>query len=165
MAYWQVLASGLAALALASCTSGPGEGRKRQSSPPPTAAEAAAADQGAAEAARLAASPDAGPPLSEAAARVLLAQRFRVAGFRVRQDVRIRGQGFDLTADGFDPAKKVGFEYIAAEERGTDLLAEERSALARDPALDLLVVQAADSAQLTRAADSFLAKHQQPTPP
>lgn len=61
------------------------------------------------------------PPASESAARALLDRRFRAAGFRIVNDVRVVTGTAALTCDGYDPVRKVGFEYIAAAERGTDV--------------------------------------------
>ncbi|MEM9487643.1 MAG: hypothetical protein AAGC55_00795 [Myxococcota bacterium] len=102
---------------------------------------------------------DDGPPLSEAAARAVLARRFRAAGFRIRADVRLRSDGppsVDLTVDGYDPAARVGFEYIDASERGRDLSAAERNALTGDPDRRILVIDSASRAHVMNAADTFL---------
>ena len=97
--------------------------------------------------------------LSEAAARSILARRFRAAGLRVRYDVLLTRPGaFDITVDGYDPARKVGFEYVDAAERDTDLHAAERDALARDPEHRVLVVDAIDAAGLDVQITRFLAQ-------
>jgi hypothetical protein len=98
-----------------------------------------------------------GARLSEAAARALLSERFRAAGFRVRYDVLVTRDGaFALTVDGYDPAHRVGFEYVATAERDTDLDAAERAALAREREQRILIVDAADSADLEAEAARFL---------
>ncbi len=98
-----------------------------------------------------------GSRLSEAAARALLSERFRAAGFRVRYDVPVARDGaFALTVDGYDPAHRVGFEYVATAERDTDLDAAERAALAREREQRILIVDAADSAGLEAEATRFL---------
>lgn len=100
---------------------------------------------------------DDGSQLSEAAARALLAQRFRAAGFRVRYDVPVAREGaFALTVDGYDPVRRVGFEYVATAERDTDLDASERAALAHERSPRILIVDAADAASLDAAASRFL---------
>lgn len=97
--------------------------------------------------------------LSEAAARAILARRFRAAGFRVRYDVPIARPGaFDVTVDGYDPVRQVGFEYVDTAERDTDLHAAERAALERDPAHRILVVDATDAAGLEARITRFLAQ-------
>lgn len=97
-----------------------------------------------------------GPPLSEGGARRLLAERFRAAGFRILHDIRITTAGVDLTVDGYDPARKVGFEYVASEERNTDLTAAERIALRDQREHRLLVVDATSAAAVIAAARRFL---------
>ncbi len=95
-----------------------------------------------------------GEPLDEAAARFLLAARFRAAGLRVVEDVTIQVGDVALAVDGFDPARRVGFEYVAAEEREVELDAARR--LAGGTALRILVVDAASADEVERAADLFL---------
>jgi hypothetical protein len=102
----------------------------------------------------------AGPVLSEAEARAILAERFRAAGFRVRYDVPIARPGaFELTVDGYDPERGIGFEYVAVDERGTDLDDSERAALARDREHRILIVDATDAAGLDALVSAFLARH------
>lgn len=96
------------------------------------------------------------PPASESAARALLDRRFRAAGFRIVNDVRVVTSTAALTCDGYDPARKVGFEYIAAAERGTDVSRAEIAALAAQRTYRLLVVQAAPLAAVDAAAQRFL---------
>ena len=110
----------------------------------------------------------AGPPLTEAVARALLAKRFRAAGFRIRDDVRVRSESptaalgdadpsFDLTVDGYDPEAKVGFEYIDPAEVGSDLLAEERAALGRENSGPrILILDPAPQSRILEQADEFL---------
>jgi hypothetical protein len=96
--------------------------------------------------------------VSEAEARTILAARFRAAGYRVRHDVRVVGDGFELTVDGYDPEARVGFEYIAPAERDTDLVAEERARLARDRTYRILVLDPMTRSALEQQADAFLAE-------
>ena len=93
------------------------------------------------------------PPVSEVDARDLLRREFRDAGLRVVSDVRLRGAGFDITVDGYDPEREVGFEYVAADEVDTDVAAGEREALAASDSRVLLVdASSADAlALVTRA--------------
>ncbi len=116
--------------------------------PPPAVSDAAPPD---------AAPPDAAPPIAEAYARLLLDARFRAAGLRILADRRVTGDGYDVTLDGWDPARRIGFEYVAPEEVGTDLDETERAALAADSTLHVLVVDGTSAARLTAAADAFLA--------
>jgi hypothetical protein len=95
-----------------------------------------------------------GEPLDEGAARFLLAARFRAAGLRVLEDVSLQVGDVAVVVDGFDPARRVGFEYVAAEEREVELDAARR--LAAAPSLRILVVDAASADEVERAADAFL---------
>jgi len=100
-----------------------------------------------------------GPPaegdrLDEASARWLLASRFRAAGLRVVEDVTIEADGIALVVDGFDPGRRVGYEYVAPEEREVELDAARRVAAQADPRI--LVVDAAGAESIERAIDAFL---------
>ena len=95
--------------------------------------------------------------LDEASARFLLAHRFRAAGFRIVADVPLDEAGVALTVDGFDPERRVGYEYVAADERGVELDEAERARLARLGGATLLVLDAADAAAVSALADRFLA--------
>lgn len=100
---------------------------------------------------------DASTAMSEAAARAVLSERFRRAGFRIRYDVRVRVDGqFDITFDGFDPDEQVGFEYVDEVERGTDLVDAERAALESSGDYRVFVIDAVDPAVLAASADMFL---------
>lgn len=156
------IAAGLVALALA-----PACARGRDGRHAPAAAEHVAPDDGpddgpddARDAGTLASrtpAGDEGSQLSEEAARTLLAERFRAAGFRVRYDVAIARTGaFALTVDGYDPVHRVGFEYVATAERDTDLDAAERAALARERSERILIVDAAGADGLDAAVTRFL---------
>jgi hypothetical protein len=110
-----------------------------------------------------------GPALTEAAARALLAERFRAAGFRVRYDVQVAREGaFALTVDGYDPARRVGFEYVAEAEAGADLDPDERTALARDHEQRILIIDAAGAAgaadEVRGLAERFLQALDTPGP-
>jgi hypothetical protein len=97
-----------------------------------------------------------GEPLDEASARRLLAARFRAAGLRIVADVPLDLGGVTLVADGFDPARKVGYEYVATDERGIELDAGERARLPALVEVRLLIHDAASADDLERAADRFL---------
>lgn len=102
--------------------------------------------------------PTAPPPLGEAAARRELARRFRAAGYRILVDVPVHLPGVDLVADGFDPQRGVGYEYVAAGERGLELDAAARARLAHDPRVRILVIDAAPLARWSRSVDQFLSR-------
>lgn len=97
------------------------------------------------------------PPIAEVTARALLAERFRAAGFTIKYDVRLRSASYDVTVDGFDPVAGVGYEYIDVAERDTDLVSAERSALAADDEVRILVIDAVAAPRLEAATASFLA--------
>lgn len=97
------------------------------------------------------------PPASEMVARALLAEQFRRAGYRVRYDVTVGEPGrFEFTVDGYDPEARVGYEYIALEERETDLVESELRALANESDYRILVLDAAAPEALTGLAEAFL---------
>lgn len=101
------------------------------------------------------------PPASEVVARAILAERFRGAGLRVRYDVAIGRPGqFQFTADGYDPRSRVGYEYVAAAERDTDLAAAERLVLEGDPEYRILIIDAAPVSSIEEQAARFLAEVQ-----
>jgi hypothetical protein len=145
---------GFAIVILALCTCGRNGDRPPPSSAPVPAEEPAAAGS-AADLARPAPAPP--PPLAEVAARSLLAGALRGGGLRILQDVRVQGTGYDVTLDGWDPARRIGFEYIAPEEVDTDLDAAERAALAADATLTVLILDAAAEAAIQPRLDTFLA--------
>lgn len=100
---------------------------------------------------------EAEPFASEFEARAVLAERFRQAGFRIRYDVTLVIDGdIEVTVDGYDPASKIGFEYVAADERETDLSAAERSALEGRAEHRILIVDAAPLGRVGERADEFL---------
>jgi hypothetical protein len=98
-----------------------------------------------------------GEHLDEASARRLIAARLRAAGLRVVEDVPLRAEGLDVTLDGFDPARRVGYEYVAADERGADLDDGERGRLAGLADARVLVVDSAGAEQVTAAVERFAA--------
>ena len=109
---------------------------------------------------------DAGPALTEAAARALLAERFRAAGLRVRYDVEVARDGaFTLTVDGYDPARRVGFEYVAEDEQDGALDPDERTALARDPEHRILLIDATGDAEVRARTERFLQALEPTGPP
>lgn len=136
-------------LALVGCGGAPGGADHR------TRGEVRAAESAPSHAA--AAAPTSREALDEATARRILAGRFRAAGLRILEDVPLETGGVTLVADGFDPARRVGYEYIAAEERDLELDAGERERLAGMTAVHILVTEKAVAGDLERAADAFLA--------
>src|SRR5690606_11448149 len=97
-------------------------------------------------------------PASEVEARGVLAARFRGAGLRILADVRVElPGGGEVTLDGFDPDRRIGFEYVAAGEADTDLSASERESLEAGIAGRVLVVDAAPAAVVDERAAAFVA--------
>jgi hypothetical protein len=95
---------------------------------------------------------DAGPDVTEAQARAVMARAFRAAGLRIREDLVVAG----VTLDGGDPARKVGYEYVAVEERGLDMTPQARKALAAEDGWRVLIVEATDAAGLRARVDAFV---------
>jgi hypothetical protein len=96
------------------------------------------------------------PPLDEGPARRLLAGRFRDAGLRIVEDVALAAP-VAITLDGFDPERRVGFEYIATEE-ARDLAEVDRAVLARSADPRVLVLPACGPSRCAAAAEAFLAQ-------
>jgi hypothetical protein len=122
--------------------------------PPSTAAASPSAPSGAPEAEPTAHTADA---LDEASARLLIAARFRAAGFRVVEDALLRVDSVELTLDGFDPARRVGYEYVAADERDADLTDDERAAVPSLPGVRVLIVESSGAESIAGTVDRFLA--------
>ena len=147
----RALASGVPLLALVACggTAPGGADLTARSQPsaagsPPSAAARADAPSG--------------EPLDEASARRLIAGRMRAAGLRIVEDVTLEVSGVSLVADGFDPVRRVGYEYVAAEERGLELDAAERERLSGLDSVRILVAEPAPAADLERTVEAFLAE-------
>ncbi len=124
-------------LALVGCGGGSGE---RAPTPQPTLRADAAPGRDAAPA-----PPDAGPTLTEAQARAFIAERFRAAGLRIRQDVPVGG----VTLDGADPQEHIGYEYVAEGDVAGAPKVEGWS---------ILIIEATDVTQLTTRVDAFLSE-------
>ena len=101
--------------------------------------------------------------MTEASACALLKARFEKAGYAIAENVAFDEDGVAFEVDGFDAAKRVGYEYITDEAGDTwdvdnDVIA--KLAERRDAGeLFILVVgesEAPDAAALGRAADLFL---------
>jgi len=148
------LAWPLAPWALAFALTACGRGSERT---PPTPALREAGAPAADDPEPAAQPPAPRPPLGEAAARALLAGALREAGLRILHDVRVQGPGYDITLDGWDPARRVGFEYIAPEEVDTDLAASEREALTAATDLHVLILDAADHPTIESRLATFVA--------
>jgi hypothetical protein len=95
----------------------------------------------------------------------LLAARFAAAGLAVAEHVRFQEGGLDVTLDGWDAARRVGYEYIttAAGDRAefTPEVVAALEARMQKGELYLLLLderELPDGELLTRAADGFLAE-------
>ncbi|MEO8841959.1 MAG: hypothetical protein ABI591_30025 [Kofleriaceae bacterium] len=122
--------------------------------------------------------------MTEKAACALLKARFQKAGYKIAENVAFDEDGIAFDVDGFDAAKRVGYEYVTDEAGDTwDVGSDVGAALeARRDAGELFILvvgeaDAPDAAALGRAADLFLgqleappkkkpaAKKPPPTPP
>jgi len=102
--------------------------------------------------------------MEERRACALLKARFEQAGFAIEENRAFDEKGIRFEIDGFDAARRVGYEYITAEAGDSwdvdgDVIAalEERR---RTGELHILVVDEADApdeAALSARADAFLA--------
>ncbi len=102
--------------------------------------------------------------LDEASARLLIAGRLRAVGLRVVADVPLGAGGVEVTLDGFDPARRIGYEYVAADERGHDLEDAERERLAGVAGTRVLVIDSGDAEAVESAVERFLAAGAGPSP-
>ena len=100
--------------------------------------------------------PDAENLLSEVSARRILNQRFRNAGYRILNDSLWKEEDIEVTLDGYDPEKEVGFEYIAPSEVGVDITDAETHRLRGHRAI--LVVEPMSKQRLERYIEEFLSK-------
>jgi len=101
--------------------------------------------------------------MTEKDACALLKARFQKAGYKIAENVAFDEDGVAFEVDGFDAAKRVGYEYITDEAGDTwDVGSDVVAALeARRDAGELFILvvgeaDAPDAAALGRAADLFL---------
>lgn len=101
--------------------------------------------------------------MTEQAACALLKARFENAGYAIQDNVAFDEDGVAFEVDGFDAAKRVGYEYItdeAGDSWDVDNEVIAKLAARRDAGgLFILVVgesEAPDAEALGRAADLFL---------
>jgi hypothetical protein len=101
--------------------------------------------------------------MTEQSACALLKARFEKAGYAIAENVAFDEDGVAFEVDGFDAAKRVGYEYItdeAGDSWDVDNEVIAKLAARRDAGeLFILVVgeaEAPDAAALGRAADLFL---------
>ena len=128
----------LIAVCLAACGSAPAPAPLAPTSAPRQAPPAAAAEPP--------------PTITEIEARVILTEAFRAAGYRILYDVPVPLGSATVAIDGFDPEKKVGFEYRAAAET-----AAWTGDLPAGIDARILVIDAADRDTVEQKAAAFLA--------
>jgi hypothetical protein len=93
----------------------------------------------------------------------LLRERFEAVGLSLVEGFALRLAGRAVHLDGYDPARRVGFEYVTTEagdraELTADVLAELEERMAAGELYVLLVDEreVSDEGVLTRAAEHFL---------
>ena len=101
--------------------------------------------------------------MDERAACAQLKRRFEAAGFQIRENQTFDEGGVRFDIDGFDAARRVGYEYVTEEAGdGWDVDGEVIAALAerrKRGELHVLIVDEADApdaASLDHAIDEFL---------
>jgi len=109
--------------------------------------------------------------VEERAACAQLKRRFEAAGFRIKENQTFDEDGVWFEIDGFDAARRVGYEYVTAEAGdGWDVDGDVIAALAeRRKAGELYVLvvdegDAPDAASLDQTIDAFLAELPAPKP-
>lgn len=110
--------------------------------------------------------------MEERRACALLKARFEQAGFAIAENLAFDEGGIRFEIDGFDAARRVGYEYLTSEAGDSwdvdgDVIAalDERR---KKGDLHILVVDEADApdeAALTARADAFLAALPKAAPP
>jgi acetyl esterase/lipase len=98
---------------------------------------------------------DAGVAISELQARQLLDRLFREAGLRILNDVLFIEAGIEVTLDGYDPERRIGYEYVAREEMGLELSPADLARLRGHPRI--FVATGGSHDELRLAAEIFLA--------
>ncbi len=103
--------------------------------------------------------------MEERAACALLKARFEAAGFQIVENRGFAEAGVQFEIDGYDPARRVGYEYVS-EEAGDSwdvdaAVVDKLNAARRTGDVFILVVdehEAPDADSLTSRADAFLAE-------
>jgi hypothetical protein len=101
--------------------------------------------------------------LSETAACGLLARLFRARGYRIARNVMFREYGVSFHVDGWDAAKRVGFEFLTSEDDDHDdlTLGEYQTLMAAQKRGELALfvideVEPLSVADLTATVNAFL---------
>jgi hypothetical protein len=107
--------------------------------------------------------------MQETAACAVLKARFEAAGFHIVENQMFEEEGIRFEMDGFDPDRRVGYEYVTEEAGdGWDVDEAVIAALAKRKAkgeLFVLVIgeaDAPDAKALAAKADAFLAELPKP---
>jgi hypothetical protein len=102
--------------------------------------------------------------MEERSACTLLRARFQAAGFQIAENVWFEGAGVRFEIDGYDAARRVGYEYITDEAGDTwdvddAVIGTLAAARARGEYFVLVIAEAdaPDPAALGSKADAFLA--------
>jgi len=54
-------------------------------------------------------------PVHEAEGRAVLRRCFEARGLTITEDYRLHDDGVPITLDGYDPSRRIGYEYITTE--------------------------------------------------
>jgi len=102
--------------------------------------------------------------MDERSGRAILHARFTAAGLAIEEDVRFTEEGVEVVLDGYDPARRIGYEYITTEAGDRESVTPEVVAAleARMVRGDLFVLLVDEHdvpgpEALSFAADGFLA--------
>jgi len=103
--------------------------------------------------------------MEERKACEVLKQRFEQAGFHIEENRAFDEDGVHFEIDGFDPASRVGYEYVTIESGDSwdvdgDVIAALEARKQKGELYVLVVdeVKAPDEASLGREAEAFLAE-------
>jgi hypothetical protein len=110
--------------------------------------------------------------MDERSACAALKQRFEQAGLRIVENVPFDEDGVRFEIDGFDAARRIGYEFISEEagdswDVGDDVIAELAKRRAAGDVFIFLIAEseAPDKATLLAKADTFLASLPDAKPP
>jgi len=103
--------------------------------------------------------------MTEREGRRVLRKRFEAAGVQIAEDHRLEVAGHVIDLDGYDAAKKIGYEYITTEagdrEQITPEIVAALESQMEEGAFYLLLIDErdiADKSVLEGAADGFLGR-------
>ncbi|MFN7974387.1 MAG: hypothetical protein U0166_18895 [Acidobacteriota bacterium] len=101
--------------------------------------------------------------MDERSGTTLLRRHFEAVGLAIEEGYRFQAEGIDLSLDGFDPARRVGYEYVTTEagdraELTPGVVARLEEMMQRGELYVLLLDEreAVSEHDLSRAADLFL---------